>query len=411
MDLTSKRIAIISLHGAWLPYEGHSSRFYNMALVFSKRGWDVDLISGDFEHFEKKKRDINEINKIDYGFKNSFVHVLPYKKNTDPVREISNWVAKNGILSHLKKNNYDAVYCAIPPNNVAASVMKYCHHKNIPCVIDIEDLWPECMNNLIKNKLLQKVIFPYYFKSAETAYKYADAAIGTSDDYTQRAIKNNNRNIPTKTIFVGSELDLFDKGVTEHSNEIFKPNDEYWVAYAGSISTSYDIKTLIDAAKKIKTIDSSIRFKILGAGQLKNELEQYSKDIDASNVSFLGYTKYPKMAAYLNKSDIVVNSFVKGVAQSFVTKIGDYLSSYSVIINTLENPLFMDFINNNKVGINIEPENVDAMVEAIIQIKNNPIESKEMAFRGRKLAELYFDKKVSYQVAVDLVESIIKKNK
>lgn len=407
MKMDKRKIAIISLHGAWLPYEGHSSRFYNMAKVFSDRGWDVDLISGDYDHFEKRRRDLERIQELNYGFRTSFVYVPPYKKNTDPKREVSNYVAKKGVIRHLQANKYDAVYCAIPPNNIAAGVMKYCHSHRIPCVVDVEDLWPEGMTYLVKNKALQKLIFLYYFKSAETAYKYADAVVGTSDDYTLRATKYNHRDIPSKTIFVGAELDLFDNGVKEYFDEIEKPENDYWVSYAGSISTSYDIRTLVLAAKKLYEIDKDIKIQILGTGQLKDELEKLSKDIGANNVTFYGYTKYPKMAAYLSKSDIVINSFVKGVAQSFVTKIGDYLSSESVIINTLENPLFKDFIDRNMVGININPGNVDILVKTILDIKGSPDEAHKMALRGRKIAEELFDKKVAYQAAVDLVESLL----
>src|SRR5699024_1942521 len=102
---------------------------------------------------------------------------------------------------------------------------------------------------------------------------YADAAVGTSDDYTLRATKYNHRDIPSKTIFVGAELDLFDNGVKEYFAEIEKPENDYWVSYAGSISTSYDIRTLVLAAKKLYEIDKDIKVQILGTGQLKDELE------------------------------------------------------------------------------------------------------------------------------------------
>ena len=46
------------------------------------------------------------------------------------------------------------------------------------------------------------------------------------------------------------------------------------------------------------------------------------------------------MAAYLAKSDILVNSFVKKAPQSIVTKIGDYLAAGKPMINTCMSPEF-----------------------------------------------------------------------
>ena len=71
----------------------------------------------------------------------------------------------------------------------------------------------------------------------------------------------------------------------------------------------------------------NIKIKILGNGPLKEELEKAAKDQGCRNVEFLGYVSYPEMAAWLAKSDILVNSFVKKAPQSIVTKIGDYLAA------------------------------------------------------------------------------------
>ena len=52
-----KRIGIVSLGYAWLPCEPGPSRFYYIAKMFAEHGFEVDLISSGFQHFEKKPRD------------------------------------------------------------------------------------------------------------------------------------------------------------------------------------------------------------------------------------------------------------------------------------------------------------------------------------------------------------------
>lgn len=406
--MRKRRVGIVSLGYAWLPCEKGPSRFYYIAKAFQKSGWDVDFIGSSFQHFEKKPRDFQLIRRQHYPFKVSFINVPPYKKNIDLRRVFSNVVAAERTVKYLETQKYDAVYCSIPANDVAAKVGKYCHKNGIPFIIDVEDIWPEAMEMVVKNKVLQKVIFPYFMRDAERAYRYADAAVGTSEDYTERAVKYNHRNIPLKTVYVGCDLDVFDQGVRDFSDQIDKPENEFWVTYSGSIGTSYDIKTLVLAGKNLLSNGyDNIKIKILGTGPMKDELMNLAEGEGGTNVEFLGYIDYPKMAAYLSKSDVVVNSFIKGAPQSIVNKIGDYLASGKPMINTLENPVFTRFVIENQVGVNIEPENVEELSEAILKMYSHyPVDFGKNA---RETCEKKFDRKTSYREIVRLTQECMTK--
>ena len=350
--MSKKRIGIVSLGYAWLPCEPGPSRFYYIAKMFSEKGWDVDLIGTSFQHFKKEPRDKDLILSQNYPFKTSFIEVKPYKKNIDVRRVMSNHLAVKATVDYLKQNEYDAIYCSIPQNDVASAVAEYCHGKKIPFVCDIEDLWPEAMEMVVKNRFLRKLIFPKFYKDAERVYALCDAAVGTSEDYTERAVKYNHREMPLKTVYVGCDMDIFDRGVKEHSDSIEKDENEFWITYAGSIGKSYDIDTLIKASASLfEDGYSNIKIKILGTGPRLEEMRKLKDEINAKNVDFLGYTQYPIMAAYLTKSEVALNSFIKGAPQSIANKVGDYLASGSAILNTLENDVAKSLIDSNEVGI------------------------------------------------------------
>ena len=401
------KIAIVSNGYAWFPCESGPSRFYYIAKVFANAGWDVEVITVDYQHFKKKPRDKVTILAQGYPFKITFVHAPAYKKNIDLRRVFSNAVVERNIVSNLKNRitEFNVVYCSIPANNVAAEVSKLCKANNVPIIIDIEDLWPEAMSMVIKSEKARQFLLHKMLVDAETAYKNASGIVGTSEDYTQRAFKKQKRNIPAETVYVGCDLSDFDQGVMDNSDRVEKADGEFWVTYAGSISTSYDIKTLIDAGRELAK--DNIHIQILGTGSLKEELEKYSVSNKLDNVHFWGFTEYHLMAAVLKKSDVVINSFVKGAPQSIVNKIGDYLGSGKPIINTLENPVFCKLIDDNNVGINIEPENVPALQNAIYKFYFNPQMTKELGDNGRKLAEERFDRKVAYQKLIELVNKVI----
>lgn len=414
-----KNIAIISLGYLWFPCEPGPSRFYQIAQTFVNAGWNVECITTSFQHFQKKPRDKELILSQGYPFKVTFIEAPAYKKNVDLRRVHSNKVAAKNLKKYLEDHidTYDAIYTSIPANNISAMVTTVAKEHGIPCVGDIEDLWPEAMSMVVKSGFLRKVLFNGFERDAETTYRNASGIVGTSEDYTERAFKNSKKDIPAETVYVGVNLADFDRGVEEHRGEIQKPEDEFWVTYAGSISTSYDIKTLIDAVVAIPNLSVSktertegskkkVELQILGTGSLKEELEEYSRNFP--NVHFWGFTEYHKMAAVLFKSDIVVNSFVKGAPQSIVNKVGDYLASGKPMINTLENPVFCKLVEENGVGINVEPGNAEKLRSAIEELCQDEEKRKRLGTNARRLCEKRFDRAVSYKKIVGLTESLKK---
>ncbi|MBE5889731.1 MAG: glycosyltransferase family 4 protein [Lachnospiraceae bacterium] len=423
-----KKICIVSMGYMWFPVESGPSRFFQIAQTFVNCGYEVEVITTDFQHFKKDKRETKLIQAQNYPFQITFIETKPYKKNVDFRRVLSNrGVAKNlkaYLNLHIKE--YDAVYCSIPANDVAAAASKICKANNVPFIVDIEDLWPEAMSMVVKNATLRKILFHSFQKDAETTYQNCDAAIGTSEDYTARAVKYNHRDLPMETVYVGCNLEDFDGGVEIHKREVEKPEDEFWLSYAGSISTSYDIKNVIDAVilcnqeldqmanttQEHESIDSNIKkihLQILGTGSEKDMLEAYVKEQGLDYVHFWGFTAYPRMAAALDASDVVINSFVKGAPQSIVNKVGDYLASGKPMLNTLENPIFCNLVEKHQIGTNIEPGNAKALKEAILAYYNDPQKAETIGRNARNLAETAFDRKTSYRKIVEVTERAIDK--
>ena len=322
-----KKIAVISM-GVKLDNEKGYSRFRYIGDFLSDAGYQVDLITTTFQHWEKAQRNLDEIKKENYKFNLKFIYEPGYKKNIDFRRIRSHRIAAKNLRQLLEKEgDYDLIYCEIPPNDVALAAAEYAKAKDIPFVPDVNDLWPEAMRMVLDMPVISNILFYPLLRDAEKVYSLVAGIIGTSDEYRDRPLKNQKLDVPKKTVYVGNEIAEFDAGVAEYGPQISKDEEEFWVSYAGTIGTSYDIKTMVLAGKELLNRGKNqIKIKILGGGPLKEELETLAKEQKCINVEFVGYAHYPKMAAYLAKSDILVNSFVKKAPQSIVTKIGDYLA-------------------------------------------------------------------------------------
>ena len=409
-EIKMKNIAIVTLAVALENEKGYS-RFRFLATVLSKY-YNVDLITSSFQHWEKKQRDRAAVDAMNTPYRIMIADEPGYKKNVDFRRIYSHKVAVKNIIKILKNNHYDLIYCIIPDNNMAASVGGFAKSHGIKFIVDIEDLWPEAMEMISPfSKGLNKVLFGTFRKTAYKAYLAADAFVGTSDEY--RDVPKNKYGIlqkPAITVYVGVDLDDFDSGIREFSNQIEKKGDEFWITYAGNLGASYDIGTLIKAGQILYSREQKdIKVKILGGGPCEEEFKSIAMK-KKCNVEFMGYTPYRKMAAYLSKSDILINSFVRKAPQSIVTKIGDYLAAGIPIINTLASPEFRKKVEHDGLGRNIIAEDPEKLAEMIFEMKNDKEELDKMGKKSRLICEAEFDRKVSYLKIKDLIDDLLGEN-
>lgn len=402
-----KKIAVISM-GVKLDNEKGYSRFRYIGEFLSDAGYQVDLITTTFQHWEKAQRNLDEIKKENYKFNLKFIYEPGYKKNIDLRRIRSHRIAAKNLRQLLEKEgDYDLIYCEIPPNDVALAAAEYAKEKGIPFVPDVNDLWPEAMRMVLDVPVISDVLFYPLLRDAEKVYALVSGIIGTSDEYRDRPLKHQKLDVPKKTVYVGNEIAEFDAGVEVYSPQIPKEEREFWVSYAGTIGTSYDIRTMVLAGKELlKRGRTRIKIKILGGGPLKEELETLAKEQNCSNVEFVGYAPYPKMTAYLAKSDILVNSFVKKAPQSIVTKIGDYLAAGKPMINTCMSPEFRNKVEHDGFGINIMPEDVNVLADAIEKLYEDEAGRTEMGKKARTIAEEQFDRPQSYKKIIELIKEL-----
>lgn len=402
-----KKIAIITLAVALEGEKGYS-RFRSLAEILSN-DYSVDIITSSFQHWEKKQRNIESLINKNCNYNIKFAYEPGYKKNVELKRIMSHRIATKNILEILKKEKYDLIYCIIPDNYMAGKVALYAKDNKIKLIIDIEDLWPEAMQMITHlPKKINNIIFYYFRKYAKIAYQIADGIIGTSDEY--RDTPNISYGLDKRvkeTVYVGCNLNEFDAGVNKFIDEISKNENEFWIIYAGNLGSSYDISTLIRSAQKIyEKGKQNIKFKILGGGPLEEKFKEI-KDEKVCNVDFIGYVSYEKMAAYLVKSDITINSFVKKAPQSIVTKIGDYLAAGKPMINTCSSIEFRNKVEKEKFGINVIAENVDKLVEAILELYNHKDVCKIMGDNARKIAKKQFDRKQAYLVIERMIKNLL----
>lgn len=407
MNVKKKRVLLVN-NSVYLPGEGGYKRTMYMLDMMSKMGYETTLITGDFNHYKKQSRNVEAFIKDHPEYKNiEFLHMPPYKKNISIKRYYSEKYWSHQFKKWFKVNadRYDLVFFS--DIDYILPVNKLCNKKNIKKIVDIRDLRPEAFHVVVKNDFLYKVLFYPMKCKADKAYKCADEFVAVSQEYLNRGLQAN-PNVPNpEVVYLGSTLERFFDGVKKYAGEFHKSENEIWITYAGTIGESYDIATIVKAAKIIKDkgIDK-ICFKILGQGPDEDKIKKLAKDIKCDNIEFVGFLPYEKMAAYLSISDMTVNAIKKTASQSIINKVADYFASGKPMLNGCECREQQEMVDKYHVGINYESENADSLAKAVLSLMKDENERMIMGNNARKLALEKFDRRTSYLKILDCIDNI-----
>ncbi|PGT89051.1 glycosyltransferase family 4 protein [Bacillus sp. AFS040349] len=406
-----KRVLVVAQF-TQLPGEkgNNRSRFKLICEMLAKEGYKVTVVTSKFRELDRTFRTVKgEFNSAPYSI--VLLDEFGYYKNISFRRVYSMWSFTRSLKNYLDRTNddFDLIYACVPGLDSALVAGKYAQKKSIPFVIDVQDVWPEVMYDLILDiPVISKILFSPLQYMANRVYSLADGIIAVSKTYLEIAKRKNEKSLINKYIYIGTDLNLLTGKSETYSTNVFeKQVDEFWIAYIGSLGHSYDIYTFIEGAKIANDKGINVRPIIIGSGPLENEFKAYANKI-GSNALFTGWVDQPTMWYYLKSSDAVINAIIKKSPASITNKVGDYLSSGRRMLNGSLNKELLELLNKYNFGLNFEPENPISLSEAIEKIYSMNIQQREqMGRNARKLAENMFDRKKTYTQIIDSIKELL----
>jgi glycosyltransferase involved in cell wall biosynthesis len=400
MSQTNKKTVLVN-SAVYLPGEGGYKRTMYLFDMMLRMGREVVLLTSDFNHYAKQARDIEAFRAEypEYNDSIAFEHVPTYKKNISVLRYWSELVwaqkVKRWVAAH--SDEIDVIMMDMPDMNAILGIRKICKAHHIKMLIDVRDLWPEAFHVLIRNDRLYKILTWPLKLRANKAYRCADEFVAVSQEYLDRGLQANQNVKDPGVIYLGATLEKFYDGVEKFSHKFPKPSREIWITYAGTLGESYDLTTLIDAARIVEQERGQhIRFKILGQGPDEEKLRKHVDSVQAHNVDFVGFLPYEEMAAFLCASDVTVNAVKKNASQSIINKVADYLAAGIPMLNSCTCQEQQDMVDRYGIGLNYEAENAHSLVSCIYTLVDDSERCAHMGENARKLAEEKFDRRVSY---------------
>lgn len=351
---------------------------------------DVEIVTSSFRHATKSQRTAPaELVPFDI----TFIKEPGYPKNVCLERFASHHRWGKNVLTYLKsRKRPDVVYCAVPSLTGPNLVARYCAEQGIRFVIDVQDLWPEAFQMVANIPVASAIAFAPFVALANGIYSRANAICAVSDTYAARALRSNTTCSTATTVFLGTDLATFD-AYAQAEPIAPKPDGELWLAYCGTLGSSYDLTCVIDALAQLG--NEHVRLVVMGDGPLMEDFQQRSERAGVPTW-FTGRIPYDQMCALLARCDIAVNPIAHGAAQSIINKHADYAAASLPVVSTQESAEYRRLVDAYDMGYNCrnnDPADLAAKLQALIDDKG---ERARMGSNARRCAEERFDRAATY---------------
>ena len=328
------RLWIVSV-GEPLPVDGDNVRLRrmgNLAMYASSNNVDVEWFSVSFDHYGKTQRcETNKDYQINDNFTMHLVYTNGYKRNVSLARIIHHKNAGKNIKKRMGElNKPDIIFASMEPLEVSNAAVKYAEENNVPCIVDVRDLWPEIYYDVIPKQL--HFILDIYVKSCTKSLSYtmehSDSIVGLSEGflnyglkYAKRKRSENDRIFPIA--YPNYNYNEYKGRLEELWGQYGICQDDFIVTFLGNFGDQFKFEEIIEAAKKLEKYN--IKFVLCGNGK---HIEEIKAQV-SSNVIIPGWIEKAQILSLLSNSKVGIAPYINSMNYRMNTpnKFGEYLSA------------------------------------------------------------------------------------
>jgi len=381
-------------HYAGTPYTTQATRPYDLSKRLVKSGHNVTIFASSFSEYKLVEMRLKPHKKWDVeycdGVRFVWLKTTPYKEN--------NWRRILNMLSYAWRAFWVGIGIKQKPDVIigvsvhpfaALSASLLSILKGTRFFHEITDLWPQTlvdMGKLSNNNPITwalRLLERFLYKKSEKIV----ALLPHADDYI---VTTGTRR--DKVVWIPNGVDLYRyRDIVPYDGHT---SGVFTVMYLGRHGKANAVDTILKAAQTLQNAGhNNIRFVFIGDGPEKANLVNLSHDLNLQNVEFKDAVPKQEIATVMSNADafiLVLKDIPLYKYGISANKLFEYLISGRPIVfggNSRNNP-----VKEAGAGITVEPENPNAIAEAITQlVAMTPKARVEMGNNGLKYVKEHYD--------------------
>jgi colanic acid biosynthesis glycosyl transferase WcaI len=334
---------------------------------------------------------------------------LPNRKAHERMRNYASFCL-SATLRGLTLPRPDVIIATSPQLLVGLSGWWLAFARQIPFVFEVRDLWPESLTAVgvgSEDTLLHHTLAGI----ARFLYERSDRIVVVSPAFQEPLIRN--WRVPPEKIAVvenGVETALF-APLPETANHAlrreFGAQEKFLVCYAGTMGMAHGLETLLDAAAQLRNSNPEVQFLLVGEGAEKERIKTLTQSRSLTNVCFLDQQPREKVAAIISASDACLVLLKKtDVFKTVIpTKMLEFMSCARPVILGVEGQA-RQIVEQAGAGLAIEPENAEALAQAVQQLAANRELAAAMGKKGREYILQNFSRSQTAEKYIRVLETV-----
>ena len=295
----------------------------------------------------------------------------------------------------------DVIYAYHPPFTVGIVAIILKLFRQVPVVLDIQDMWPDTLKatGMINNARL----LGFVAKVCDLIYSAVTKIVVLSPGFKDLLV---DRGVPESKIeIIYNWAD--EKVLRTTNNETPEGLDRiegFKVLFAGNVGQAQGLNVIIDAALLLKNDAPKLHFLVLGRGLKLEDLERRTKELNLDNVHFLPAVNMEKVGNFLGFADALLIHLNSDPL--FEITIPGKTQAYMAV----KKPIIMgvrgdasNLVLRADCGVCFEPENSVALAEAAKGLML--LDQSDIKRLGENAGKFY-DKNLSVRVGVDSFEKV-----
>jgi colanic acid biosynthesis glycosyl transferase WcaI len=300
--------------------------------------------------------------------------------------------------------SYDVVLTPSPPltNGLAAFLLS--RLRGVPYVYNVQDIYPDVA---IRMGVLTNPRVIAFFKRMESFVYYRAAAVSVISEGFRRNLLG--KGVPDDKIeIIPNFMDTdFVRPLPRHNGFSAEHglDDRFVVLFAGNVGMSQGLMKVLDTARLLEDHED-ILFLIVGNGAAKPGLQDYAEDLGLENVRFLPFQPHEDLPEMYASSDVCLVPLRKGfTGESVPCKVFTITAAGRPLIASVDRDSdTYRFVEKAECGLWVEPENPDALAEAILTLYHDPDRRERLGRNGRAHVEARYTPQVVARQYASLLE-------
>ena len=263
--------------------------------------------------------------------------------------------------------------------------------KGKPFVFELRDLWPESIRAL--GAIRNQRILDWLERLELFLYRRAAAVVAVTHAFKADLVR---RGIAADKIYVvtnGVDLTRFEPAPRDEAlADQHGLTDKFVAGYIGTHGMAHALETLLEAADHLRAVPEAahIRILLLGDGASKKALKAKAAAMGLDSVLFLDSVAKDQVGRYWSLLDVSVIHLKD--AELFATvipsKLFEGMAMGVPVLHGVRGESAM-IVEREGVGLTFEPENAEALADALLMLATDEDRRRALAIRAREAAPGY----------------------